>query len=333
MAVHFSRRAWLMAASSLASAALLGTPAHAVTDAELDAEASRRWDRERRFQATRFGRTAYVDRGAGPVALFLHGFPLSSFQWRGAMDRLSSVRRCIAPDWMGLGATEVARGQAVTPNDQLAMLIDFLDALSIEAVDVVANDSGGAIAQLLAVRHPTRVRSLLLTNCDVEPDSPPAALKPVFELAEMGIWPDAWLEPWLKDGTKARAADGLGGLCYANPAHPTDAALQQYLGPILSSLERKDLANRYALGLRPNPLAGIEPALRQLQIPTRIIWGMSDDIFAKDSPDYLARVLPRVEGVRRIAEAKLFFPEEYPDIIAQEARALWRVAGENGSPR
>lgn len=333
MTLRLTRRAWLSTASSLAGAAFLGAPVFAATDAEIDAEASRRWNRERRFQATQFGRTAYVDRGTGPVALFLHGFPLSGFQWRGAIDRLSGVRRCLAPDWMGLGATEVARGQSVTPDDQLAMLVAFLDALSIDAVDVVANDSGGAIAQLLAVRYPTRVRSLLLTNCDVEPDSPPAALKPVFELAELGVWPDAWLEPWLKDGTKARAPDGLGGMCYANPAHPTDAALEQYLGPILSSLERKDLANRYALGLRPNPLAGIEPALRQLQVPTRIVWGMSDEIFAKDSPDYLARVLPRVEGLRRIAEAKLFFPEEYPDIIAQEARALWRVDRENGSPR
>jgi pimeloyl-ACP methyl ester carboxylesterase len=319
-----TRRAWLAAASGLA-VTLVSAPALALTDTEIDAEASRRWNRDRRFQSTPFGRTAYIDRGTGPVALFLHGFPLSGFQWRGAIDRLSTVRRCLAPDWMGLGATEVAPGRSVTPDDQVAMLVAFLDALSVDVVDVVANDSGGAIAQLLAVRHPGRVRSLLLTNCDVEPDSPPAALKPVFELAEMGIWSDAWLEPWLRNKAKARAADGLGGMCYANPAHPTDAALEQYLAPILSSLERKDLANRYALGLRPNPLAGIEPALRRLDVPVRIVWGMSDDIFSKENPDYLKRVLPRVEGVRRIPEAKLFFPEEYPDIIVQEARTLWRV--------
>jgi haloalkane dehalogenase len=47
---------------------------------------SRRYDRERRFVATRFGQIAYVERGTGPVALFLHGFPLSSFQWRGVID-------------------------------------------------------------------------------------------------------------------------------------------------------------------------------------------------------------------------------------------------------
>ena len=327
MALDLTRRRWLATTAGLAATALFAAaaPAHGF-DAEDDADAAERWTRERRFQATPYGRTAYVDRGTGPVALFLHGFPLSSFQWRGAVDRLSKFRRCLVPDSMGLGFTQVLPGKPVTPDDQVKMLIAFLDALSVDTVDLVANDSGGAVAQLLAVRHPQRVRSLLLTNCDVEPDSPPAALKPVFELAEMGIWPDAWLEPWLKNPPKARAPDGLGGMCFSNPDHPTDAALQQYLGPILQSVERKGLANQYALGLKPNPLAGIEASLRKLDIPVRIVWGMSDDIFSKDNPDYLSRVLPRVEGVRRIPEAKLFFPEEYPHIIAEEARRLWRIA-------
>ena len=320
------RRRWLAAAGGLAAFAALGGGAHAfdLSDAVADAAAARRHDRERRFVSTRFGRIAHIDRGQGPAALFLHGFPLSSFQWRGAIDRLSDVRRCLAPDFMALGRTEVAPRQGVTPQDQVAMLAAFLDALSIDSVDLVANDSGGAVAQLFAVRYPGRVRTMLLTNCDVEPDSPPAALQPVFELAYSGIWPDAWLEPWLKDKAKARAPDGLGGMCFSNPAHPTDAAIEQYLGPILSSLERKDLANRYALGLKPNPLAGIEARLRDCAVPTRIVWGMSDTIFSTINPDYLARVMPRVEGVRRIAEAKLFFPEEYPHIIAEEARRLWR---------
>src|SRR4029434_8165771 len=56
-----------------------------------------------RFADTPFGRIAYVERGTGPAALLLHGFPLNSFQWRGAIDRLSAQRRCVAPDFMALG--------------------------------------------------------------------------------------------------------------------------------------------------------------------------------------------------------------------------------------
>ena len=58
-------------------------------------------------------------------------------------------------------------------------------------------------------------------------------------------------------------------------------------------------------------------------MPTRIVWGTGDTIFSKDSPDYLDRLLPNSRGVRRIPGAKLFFPEEFPEVIAEEARKLW----------
>jgi haloalkane dehalogenase len=294
------------------------------TDA--DAEAAKRYDKERRFAPTAFGKIAYIDRGTGPAVLFLHGFPLSSFQWRGAIDQLSASRRCIAPDSMGLGHTEVAAGQAVTPSAQADMLAGLLEKLSVDKVDVIANDSGGAIAQLFVTRYPQKVRTLLLTNCDVEPDSPPAALKPVLDMAEAGVYPDLWLEPWLNHKDVARSAYGLGGMCYTNPARLTDVALEQYLAPLVATPERKALVNRYTLGLSPNPLAGTAPLLKKCTVPTRVVWGMSDRIFSTHSPDYLAGLLPRFAGIRRIEEAKLFFPEEYPDIIAAEARSLWERA-------
>jgi pimeloyl-ACP methyl ester carboxylesterase len=297
-----------------------------LTDSEADLVAARRHDRERRFLDTPFGRIAYIDRGDGAPVLLLHGFPLSSFQWRGVIDRLSPGRRCLAPDTMGLGYTEVAPGQGVTPADQVQMLNAFLDRLGIRKVDVIANDSGGAVAQLLLVAHPERVRSLLLTNCDVEPDSPPAAVLPIIDLARSGTYPDLYLEPWLRHKDVARSANGLGGMCFSNPAHPTDAALEQYLGPLVSSPARKDLVNRYTLGLTPNPLEGVTVRLRECTTPARIVWGMSDTIFSTRGPDYLAQTLPNVTGVRRIPEAKLFFPEEYPDVIVAEARALWKQA-------
>ena len=301
------------------------------TSAAEDEALSRRYDRERRFVATRFGRIAYVEWGRGfewgrgPVALFLHGFPLSSFQWRGVMEQLSRERCCIAPDAMGLGHTEVDSTQSLAPGAQAEMLLAFLESLAIDRVDLIANDSGGAIAQLFLSRYPERVRTLLLTNCDVEIQSPPAALLPVIKWAHTGLYPELYLEPWLEDKSVARSrtAAGLGGMCYTDPAHPTDAAIEQYLRPLVASDERKALVNRYLIALETNPLEGLEPVLGVSKVPTRIVWGMADTIFSKDNPDYLAQILPRVTGIRRIPEGKLFFPEEYPGVIAEEARMLW----------
>jgi haloalkane dehalogenase len=313
-AAAFGRAAW--AASSSPSASPSPSPGE-------DAAAAARYDRERRFVETSFGRIAHIDRGTGPAALFLHGFPLSGFQWRGAIGRLSAERRCLAPDAMGLGHTEVAAGQSVTPGAQADMIAAFLDRLEVQQVDMIANDSGGAIAQLFVTRYPQRARTLMLTNCDVETDSPPAALQPIIEAARASLYPELWLEPWLHHKEVARSASGIGGMCYSQPSHPTDAALDQYLTPLVASAARKALVNRYALGLTPNPLKGIAPLLRECTVPTSIVWGTSDGIFSPRNPQYLAGILPRVTGIRRIQKAKLFFPEEYPDIIAEEARLLW----------
>ncbi|HWR16266.1 MAG TPA: alpha/beta hydrolase [Terriglobales bacterium] len=278
----------------------------------------------RRMADTPFGRIAYVDRGSGDAALFLHGFPLNSFQWRDVIARLTSDRRCIAPDFLGLGYTEVKAGQSVGPLAQVAMIIHLLDSLSISSVDLIANDSGGAVAQLIATRHPNRIRTMLLTNCDVEPDSPPAAVLPVIDLARQGKFADAWLAPWVVDKNLARSPKGLGGLTYTHPDRLTDATIDYYLAPLVSSPQRKSLTNAYAVGLSPNPLAGIESDLKRCTIPTRIVWGTGDDIFSQSSPDYLHKLLPASRGIRRVAGAKLFFPEEFPDLIADEARQLWR---------
>lgn len=279
------------------------------------------WNAARRFAKTRFGEIAYVDRGSGPATLFLHGFPLNGFQWRGAFDRLAGDRRrCLAPDFMGLGYTKVAAGQSRDPEAQVAMLIAFLDERGVDAVDIVANDSGGGVAQLFVVQHPERVRTLLLTNCDTEPDCPPPALKPVLDLSREGKFVEQWLAPDLADKKRARSAQGLGGATFSFRVSPTDEAVDMYLGPLVRNPEN---THAYALGLERNFLAGIEPKLKASRVPTRIVWGMADDIFLSSSPDYLDRSFGASRGVRRIAEAKLFFPEEFPDVIAEEARKLW----------
>lgn len=279
----------------------------------------------RRFARTRFGRIAYMDMGSGPAALFLHGFPLNSFQWRGAIERLSTDRRCIAPDFLAMGFTEVAAGQSMDPHAQCAMLADLLDRIGITTVDLIASDSGGAVAQLFVVRYPTRVRTLLLTNCDSERDSPPPALMPVIELSRAGMYADRWLAPWLADTALARSPQEIGGMCYTDPAHPTDEAIAYYFAPLLSSQRRKDQVHQYAIALERNPLLGIESALRRSRVPTRVVWGTADTIFSAESPEYLDNVFGRSRGVRRLVGRRLFWPEELPDVIDEEARQLWAV--------
>jgi len=306
-----------MAFGALAARASDREPVRVVADTPLDAAAYRA---QRRMARTRFGRIACFERGSGAAALFLHGFPLNSFQWRGAIERLSPYRRCIAPDMLGLGYTEVAPGQSVAPDAQVEMLAELLDTLGVATVDLVANDSGGAVAQMFLVRYPHRVRTLLLTNCDSEPECPPPALLPVLELARKGQFVGQWLAPWLADKELARSPQGLGGMTFTHPHNPSDEAIDYYLSPLVANPDR---THAYAIALERNWLEGFEAKLRRCDVPTRIVWGTGDTIFSPVGADYLDRSFGNSRGVRRVHGAKLFFPEEFPDVVAEEARRLW----------
>jgi pimeloyl-ACP methyl ester carboxylesterase len=277
---------------------------------------------ERRFADLPQGRIAYVDRGRGPAALFLHGFPLNGYQWRGALDRLSMHRRCIVPDVMGLGYSEPAPGQDLRAPAQARMIVALLDKLAIDSVDLVANDSGCAIAQLLMARHAQRIRGALLTNGDTEPDCPPQAVLGVIAAAKAGTFGDSF-KVCLDDKDLCRRPGQLGGDTFTFPARLRDDTIDMYLAPLAAHPQRSNAYGRAAEG---NPLAGISTALRRVKAPVRIVWGTGDTIFKLEMPDYLDRLFPNSRGVRRVPGARLFFPEEFPDLIADELRTLWHVA-------
>jgi hypothetical protein len=108
----------------------------------------REFHAKRGFLRMRGRQIAYADRGTGPGAFFLHGWPLNGYHWRGSMARLSNIRRCIAVDFMGLGYTEVPADEDLSPQSQAEMIVAVMDALKTDCTDLISNDSGTAIAQL-----------------------------------------------------------------------------------------------------------------------------------------------------------------------------------------
>lgn len=276
----------------------------------------------RRFVPTPFGRIAYVERGSGPVALFFHGWPLNGFQWRGALERLSGHRRCIAPDFVGLGYSEAPADADVTPPAQARMMAALLDALSVDTVDIICNDSGGVVAQLFMTLYPERVRTVLFTTTEVHENNPPPSFRPVIDLARKGLLELYMLRGGLANYDAARAQNALGG-AYTNPANLTDECIETYFRPLIASPERIAQFNAYTIALDHNELVAIAPQLARFQAPARMLWSELAQGFPVESAMWLDRTLPKSRGVRIVPGAKLFFPEEMPDLIAEEAIRLW----------
>src|SRR3984893_8645004 len=182
------------------------------------------------------GRIGYVEVGSGPVALFVHGVLLNKHMWRYQHGALSDFRRCIAVDLLAHGDTEIAAAQDVSVTANAKMLKEVLDALKIDRVDLVGNDSGGGIAQIFAALNPERVRTLTLTNCDAQDNWPPEAFKPFVEMVKAGGLRDT-LSAMLAKKAIFRSPGALGP-AYERPESVTDEDIETYLRPLVRTEQR-----------------------------------------------------------------------------------------------
>jgi len=110
-------------------------------------------------------KTNYHDVGSGPAALFIHGSGpgVSAWaNWRLVMPEIARTCRVIAPDMVGFGFTDRPPGVVYNMDTWIAQAIGLLDALGLEQADLIGNSFGGALALALAIRHPRRVRRLVL---------------------------------------------------------------------------------------------------------------------------------------------------------------------------
>jgi pimeloyl-ACP methyl ester carboxylesterase len=290
-----------------------------------------RFHASRRFAAVKSGRIAYVEEGRGPAALFVHGVPLNGYHWRHVINRVSHRRRCIAIDLMGLGYSEIGPEQDVSFTAQAHMIAEVIDALGIEKIDLIGNDSGGAIAQIFAAHYPHLLTSLVLTNCDVHDGWPPPQVLPLIERARNGTLAPVFA-PMLERPDLARERYARGESVplfrsYADPGILTDDVIRLYLQPLLSSPQRIEAFQRYWLGFDKAQTLAIHSALKALEVPTLIVWGLKDFFFDKKWAYWLKDTIPGARRVVEIEDARLFFPEDRPDALAAAVLQFWNELG------
>jgi pimeloyl-ACP methyl ester carboxylesterase len=273
---------------------------------------------------TASGRISYAEQGTGEVALFVHGVLLNGHLWRHQLEDLSDVRRCIAVDLLAHGDTEITPDQDVSVTANAKMLQEFLDALNIDRVDLVGNDSGGGIAQIFAALYPERVRSLTLTDCDTHDNWPPEAFKPFLAMSAAGGLRET-LEALLSDKSIYRSAHALGP-AYEHPERLSDDTIENYLRPLLRTKQRTRDLERFLAAFDNQHTLAIEARLKTLKAPTLIVWGTDDVYFDVKWSHWLAENIP---GTRRRVElrgARIFFPEERAAEFNEELRAHLQAA-------
>lgn len=271
----------------------------------------------RQTVSTGFGPVSYVESGEGPPALFVHGVFLSADLWRHQLEDLGDLRRCLAVDLLAHGGSPSPGSDRMTIDSQVDMVVEVLDELGLDRVDLVGNDSGGAIAQLIAARHPDRVESLVLTNCDAHDNWPPEAFGPIVDLARSGALVEAVqalaIDP---DAARSALASGL-----ENPAALPDEVVASFFARFADRSSAEAL-QAYVAGMDSAVTVAVRDDLARFDRPTLIVWATADDFFDVRWAHWLAETIPGTVRCVELAGAKLFFPLERPEFTS-ELRAFW----------
>jgi pimeloyl-ACP methyl ester carboxylesterase len=277
-------------------------------------------DAHRHTVATRSGDISYIDIGTGPVALFVHGIATNAYLWRHVISALATQRRCIALDLPLHGRSPVTAEQDLSLTALAAGLDDFCETLGLTGVDLVANDTGGAIAQIFAARHSERLATLTLTNCDTAGNMPPESLKPVIDLATAGQLAPTAVEMFKDFDTYARFAFGA---TYEHIDRMDWDVIRSYLEPCTGTLDRARQFERLFVALDANDLEAVTPQLRELTVPTLVVWGTGDETFAVSWAYWLRDTIAGATQVIEVDGARMFFPEERPADLVPHLEQHW----------
>jgi pimeloyl-ACP methyl ester carboxylesterase len=256
------------------------------------------------------GTIRYREAGAGPTIVFVHGYLVDGRLWDGVVDLLADRFRCIAPTWP-MGSQQVAmKPDADLSPPGVATIIDaFLEALDLDDVTLVGNDSGGAMCQVLVARHPARVGRLVLTNCDTHENFPPGIFKALPPLAKLPGGVTMLALPFripavVRTAFKPFAKTKPPAELLASWAKPgtTDKAIRRDLGKVTRGMNKR------------HTLAAAE-ALRGSEFPLLLTWAPGDRFFPIR---YAQRLAAEIGGAKlvEIPDSSTFVPLDQPQLLA-----------------
>src|SRR5579859_4922659 len=126
----------------------------------------------------------YRESGTGAPVVFLHGYLMGAGLWDPVVRLLDGEFRCMVPELpFGAHPAPMRRDADLTAAGLGRLVADFLDALELSGVTLVGNDSGAAIAQIVAARHATRLGGLVLATGDAFDNFPPKQFRPLIAIA------------------------------------------------------------------------------------------------------------------------------------------------------
>ena len=257
---------------------------------------------------------------AQPPVVFVHGLLVNGELWTGVADRLAEQGiRSYAPD-LPLGAHPIALSPdaELSPRGVAKLIIGLLEALDLDDVTLVGNDTGGALCQFLLDTDASRIGRLVLTNCDAFDQFPP----PPFGLlikAGRSASRIRFLMATMKPTWARHSALGFGPLV-SGKLDPD--MTRRWITPSITDAGVRRDAAKFMREVRPADLLDVSTRLDQFKQPVLLVWGQRDRFFKPSFGARLAEVFPDARLVK-VDDARTFVSLDDPQRVADEIRSAF----------
>jgi haloalkane dehalogenase len=257
----------------------------------------------------------FVDEGAGEPIVLVHGDPTWGYLWRRFIPPLARRRRCVVPDHMGMGKSDVPEEPyPYRLHHHVANLESLLLHLDLRGMTLVLHDWGGPVGLGVATRHPERVKRLVLMNTWAFAPWPGAPFPRLLELirSDRGerfvLEKNGYVEPALLGTTH-------------HPERLTPTVLRGYRAPFPTPGSRRALL----CWSRDIPVGETDPSYGEMkrieeglgwlaEKPALLVWGMRDPVLPEPVLRRWQRVYPRAAALE-IEDASHFLQEDAPERI------------------
>ncbi|MFL5819287.1 MAG: alpha/beta fold hydrolase [Solirubrobacteraceae bacterium] len=259
------------------------------------------------------GGIRYREAGSGPPIVFVHGLLVNGLLWRKVIPELAGDFRCVVPDWP-LGSHEIpmAADADLSPPGVARLIARFLDALDLDRVTLVGNDTGGALCQLVATRHPERLARLVLTPCDAHENFLPPLFRPLQWAARVPGAIYALTRP-MRIHALRRLPVGFGLLA----KREIDSAITDaYLAPVLSRRDIRRDVERFLSGISNRYTLEAARRFADFRKPVLLAWAPEDRVFDLRHAERMADAFPDAR-LERIEDSYTFVPEDQPRRTAE----------------
>ena len=250
--------------------------------------------------------------GTGAPIVFVHGLLVNANLWRKVTKRLSPDFRTIALD-LPLGSHTLPMPDAdLSPHGVADLIADAIEALGLEDVTLVGNDSGGALSQMVATRRPERIGRLVLTSCDYRDNFPPPMFGYLGPVATIPGAMQAMFAP-MRFRLPRYMPFAFGWL--VKRRMDRDAEDSYVLAGMANSGVGRDV-KRFIKGIDKRYSNEAADKLGGFEAPALIAWSREDKFFKPEHAEALAKDLPNAR-LEWIDDARTFSMEDNPEALAE----------------